>query len=325
MLLSIFKHNNILSVIILALLLLVLWLPALQESNPLPYNNTMPLYEVYVRGVNYIPIFHNIVALILVFAEGFFLNYVLNKLEIMLERTYMPALFYCLIMSCCKELTGFYPLLISNFFILLVLLKIGQSYRVDQAYSSIFNASLLIAIASLFYFPVIFIYPVIWVTLIVIRPFIWREWIISLMGLFLPYLYAFSYYFITDKVNFFLFDKIFFPSSDMAISLKGMPVPFLIVASVLLLLTLLSLGALLKGWPVNTIFSRNFLVVLLWLLGLSLLSFSMAPIYNIRYLMLMTIPLAAFMANFFMVTRMKWLSELLLWLFIGSSILEIYT
>jgi hypothetical protein len=324
MFISIFKNNQPLSIIMLSLVMIVLWIPAFNNSAALPYNNTMPLYEFYVRGVNNLSYFHNIMALILVVSESILLNYILNKFEIMAKKTAMPAIFYCLLMSCCQPLTHFYPLLFSNFFILLALFKIGLSYRVEEAFATIFDASFFIAIASLFYFPSIIIYPLIWVTLIVIRPFIWREWVISIIGLILPYLFVVVYYFWTDKVNFLLYDKIFFPSSDALLTLSNQRQSFLLVSVFLILLLILSVITLLKGWPVNTILSRNFLVVLFWLLGLSLLSYSMAPVFNITYLAIAAIPLAVFIANFFLMTKFKWISELIFLLFLASIIYENY-
>jgi hypothetical protein len=325
MFISIFKNNQVISIVLLSIAMLLIWIPAFKDIAPIPYNNTMPLYEFYVRGANNFPYFHPIMALLLIVSESILLNYILNKFEIMAKKTAMPAIFYCLLMSCCKPLTHFYPLLFSNFFILLTLYKIGLSYRVEEAFSSIFDASFFIATASLFYFPTIIIYPLIWVTLIVIRPFIWREWIISILGLLLPYLFVVVYYFWTDKVNFLLYDKIFFPSSDALLTLNNQRQSFIAVAGMLILLMTLSILTLLRGWPVNTILSRNFLVVLFWLLGLSLLSYSMAPVFKITYLAVAAIPLAVFVANYFLMTKYKWISELIFLLFLIAIIFENYS
>lgn len=324
MFISSFKNNQPLSIILLSIIMIILWIPAFQSAATIPYNNTMPLYEFYVRGANNFPYFHNIMALILVVCESILLNFILNKFDIMAKKTAMPAIFYCLLMSCCKPLTHFYPLLFSNFFILLALLKIGLSYRVDEAFATVFDASFFIAIASLFYFPSIIIYPLIWVTLIVIRPFIWREWIISLIGLVLPYLFVVVYYFWTDKVNFLLYDKIFFPSSDSLLSLGNQRHSFLAVAGLILVLLVLSITTLLRGWPVNTILSRNFLVVLFWLLGLSVLSYTMAPVFNITYLAIAAIPISVFIANYFLMNKRNWIAEIIFMLFLAAIVVENY-
>jgi len=324
MFISIFKNNQALSILILSIIMIVLWIPAFQGTSSIPFNNTMPLYEFYIRSVNNIPYFHNVMALIMVVSEAILLNFILNKFEIMVKKTVLPAIFYCLLMSCCKPLTHFYPLLFSNFFIMLALLKICLSYRVEEAFSTIFDASFFIATASLFYFPSIIIYPLIWVTLIVIRPFIWREWIISLIGLFLPYLFVVVYYFWTDKVNFLLYDKIFFPSSDSLLSLSSQRESFIAVGAILLLFILLSTSTILRGWPVNTILSRNFLVVLFWLFGLSLLSYSMSPVFKINYLAVAAIPLAVFISNYFLMTKRKRIAEIIFILFLVAIIFENY-
>lgn len=324
MFISIFKNNQPLSIILLSIVMIVLWIPSFQITTSIPYNNTMPLYEFYARGANNIPSLHHFMALILIVSEAILLNYILNKFDIMVKKTAMPAIFYCLLMSCCKPLTHFYPLLFSNFFILLALFKIGLSYRVDEAFSTIFDASFFIATASLFYFPSIIIYPLIWVTLIVIRPFIWREWVISVIGLLLPYLFIVVFYFCTDRLNFFLYDKIFFPSSDSLLTLSNQRVSFIVVAVMLLLFLLLSVSTLLKGWPVNTILSRNFLVVLFWLLGLSILSYSMAPVFNITYLAIAAIPLSVFISNYFLMTKRNWIAEIFFILFLVGIVYENY-
>lgn len=324
MFISIFKNNQTLSLVLLSIAMLVIWIPAFQNTATIPYNNTMPLYEFYARGANNLPFIHNYLAFLLIVVESILLNYILNKFEIMAKKTAMPAIFYCLLMSCCKPLTHFYPLLFSNFFILLALFKIGLSYRVEEAFSSIFDASFFIAISSLFYFPSIIIYPLIWVTLIVIRPFVWREWVISMIGLILPYVFVIVYYFWSDKVNFLLYDKIFFPSSDALLTLSNQRPTFVAVASMLLLLMAFSILTLLKGWPVNTILSRNFLVVLFWLLGLSILSYSMAPVFNITYLSIAAIPLSVFVSNYFLMTKFKWISEIIFLLFLSAILFENY-
>jgi hypothetical protein len=325
MFISVFKNNQTLSIALLGLMLLVIWAPSFYHPLHLVYNNTMPLYEFYVRGVNSFPYLHQVFALLLIIGESLLLNYMLNKFEIMAKKTAMPAVLYCLLMSCCKPFIHFYPLLFTNLFILLALLKIGLSYRMDEAFSTIFDASFFIATGSLFYFPAIIIYPLIWVALIVIRPFVWREWVISMIGLMLPYIFTFVFYFCTDKVNFLLFDKIFFPSSDSILSLSTQRVSFMIVSGALLFLSVISILTLTKGWPVNTILSRNFLVVLLWLLGLSFLSFTMAPVFNIIFLAIAAIPLAVFLSNYFLMTKHKRTAEILFLIFLASMIYEHYS
>jgi hypothetical protein len=65
--------------------------------------------------------------------------------------------------------------------------------------------------------------------------------------------------------------------------------------------------------------------VLLWLLGLSVISYSMAPVFNITYLAIAAIPLAVFIANFFLMTRFKRTSEIIFIFFLTALIFENYS
>ncbi|MCC6251244.1 MAG: hypothetical protein IT238_02140 [Bacteroidia bacterium] len=322
MLITIIKNNKIIGWVFTLIILAIVWAPSLGNSTPIPMNNAMPLYELYLTIVNKAPFLHPIVALVLIISQAAILNLILNTFELMVEKTIFPGIIYCLLMSSSKPLLQFYPLLFANFFILLALLRIAQSYRVDVAFSHIFDASFFISIASLFYFPAVVIYPLVWVTLIVIRPFVWREWIISFIGLISPYLFVFTYYFWMNKINFLLYDKIFYPSTDSLFLMEYQQLSFIVVNAVILLLTVISLIQITKGWPVNTIFARNYLVVILWLLVLSVLSYLMAPAYNIKYLVIAAIPLAIFIANFFISSKRKIIADLLFACFTGAVIYE---
>jgi hypothetical protein len=303
----------------------VLWIPAFEHFGKLPINNTMPLYELYIKGANGFPWLHPTIAILLLAGQSILLNFILNKNEILVKKSFLPALFYCLLLSCCKPMLHFYPLLFANLFILLALNKICSSYRADEAFSDMFDAGFFIAIASLFYFPSIIIFPLIWVGMIVIRPFIWREWVISFLGLLLPYLFTFTYYYWYDKLNLLLYDKIFFPSSDALLSFANQRHTFIGVVLFLVLFLFMSGIKLLRGWPVNTILSRNLLVVLLWLFGLGILSYLMAPVFNVAYLAFVAIPFAVFISNYYLTQKRIWIGELVFVGFIVCIILENYS
>jgi hypothetical protein len=51
----------------------------------------------------------------------------------------------------------------------------------------------------------------------------------------------------------------------------------------------------------------------------------MAPVFNITYLAVAAIPLSVFIANYFLMTKFKWISEIIFLLFIVAIILENYS
>src|SRR3546814_3907016 len=63
---------------------------------------------------------------------------------------------------------------------------------------------LAVGAGSLFYYPFLLIFPVTWFSLIIFRPFAWREWISPVIGLTVPYIFAFTWLMYTDNMNSFL-------------------------------------------------------------------------------------------------------------------------
>ena len=162
----------------------------------------------------------------------------------------------------------------------------------------------------------------VWVGLIVIRTFVWREWIISFLGLILPYLFIITYYFWYDKVEMFLIDKIFYPSSDAKYSIESEPLSFIGLCSVLTGLIALSFLKLTRGLPVNTILARNILVVFIWMIALSFLAFLMAPALNLRYLSFMAIPFTIYGSHYFLTAKKNWWSEVLFLTLIAGIVIN---
>ncbi len=311
MIVGFFKRNLTSSILVVPFFAIALWSAGFVHPLSALSKNTMPLFDWLCRFTQNYPFLQTSLALIVLLVEAFLLNFICDKYNILSKKTYFPALVYVLFMSCTKLFLILHPLLLANLFLLLSIERILNSYHKDEAFSNVFDAGFYIGIASLFYFPALVIFPMVWVGLIVIRTFVWREWIISFMGLLLPYLFILTYYFWYDKVEFFLLDKIFYPSSDAKYSIASEPTSFIALASFLGAIIALSFFKLTKGLPVNTILSRNILVVFTWMLALSFLAFLMAPQLTILYFSFMAIPLSIYASHYFLTAKKWWWSELL--------------
>ena len=311
-----FRYNQLAAAALIALLTAAIWMFGFLSPVAVNVKNTMPLYEICCNLLGTNLIVQYIVAILLLLTQSFYFNYIVNKHELLWKASYIPALIYALFMSICKAYLMLHPLLFCNFFILIAVHKMLGTYRKEEAFGNIFDAGLYISIASLFYFPAIVLFPLVWVCLLVIRPFVWREWIISFLGFIVPYLFAFTYYFWLDKVGFFLFDKIFFPVSDSKFSIASEPTSFIILVTTLLFVIAVSFIKLLNGLPVNTAFSGNVFLFFLWMIGLSFVSFFMAPILKFNYLAIAAMPIAVYVANYFLNTQRLRLAEILFWIFL---------
>jgi hypothetical protein len=317
------KNRQPIGLLMAIAILLGAWIWAgLQITIP-PVKYSMPLFELVVSGLKFQPLILMSINVLLILITALTWNNTLNANELLPAKTWYPAFFYMLFMSSSPLQTQINPIIFSNAMLALIVYRIMDNYRKDEAFAAMFDSGFYTGIGMLFYFPVIILFPLIWVALIVMRPFIWREWIIALLGLSIPLLFTFTYYFWYDSLNVLVYDKIFYPTQDFVFLLSEQRTSFLLVGLWWLVCGVLSiLHVMLKGWTVNTIVSRNFLVFNGWFLALSLISFLMVPVTSFQYFSLVALPLSIYLSNYFIQMKRQWIADLLILFIAGAIVYE---
>src|SRR5690606_23754354 len=93
---------------------------------------------------------------------------------------------------------------ICNFFLLYILFRILASIKNPAAVSTMFDLGMVSAVGTIFYFPFSLITLILWIALVIFRPFNWREWISVLIGYLTIFLFLAVYYFWHNKLmNFY--------------------------------------------------------------------------------------------------------------------------
>ncbi|MEA5112326.1 hypothetical protein SDC9_42315 [bioreactor metagenome] len=137
--------------------------------------------------------------LILMNAAGF--NMILNHHDL----TPRQSLFTTLIASVFFLFTGQAVAIIAPLTALLLLLFSLHSamklYAESYPYTLVLNASICVAIASMIYPLAILFAFFIWMAFFTLRVSSWREWVISLTGLTVPYIYLAFWFFWNDRLN----------------------------------------------------------------------------------------------------------------------------
>ncbi len=87
------------------------------------------------------------------------------------------------------------PVIWINFILVFVLNNLMRLPYVTNTIPVIFNASFLIGVASLFYSPLVFLVLLIWISVIVHRIVTWRNFVVSLVGVVLPYFLLLTLFF----------------------------------------------------------------------------------------------------------------------------------
>ncbi|MGQ0828681.1 MAG: DUF6427 family protein [Bacteroidota bacterium] len=312
-----FKSNNASSFIFLPFIALAIWVFGFISPSVIPVRYTMPLYELIASVLIGVPWLSTCIAFLLIIAEAFVLNYIITKNEVIIKQSYLPALLYIVFMSNSSGMLMLHPPLFANLFLLFAINKLLSSYRKDTAFSQVFDAGMLVSIASLFYFPYIVFLPLLGISLILLRPFIWREWVISFIGVLLPYIFIITFYFWNGTLDYFWYDKVFFPILNEETTVKiDQSYYFLLGTGGLILL--FSFGKLFGGLGTRAQKTKNGIVLMIWIFLLSCFSIFIAPEISIKYFAALAIPISVFCAHFFVNVKKEWWAELLFLLLISS-------
>jgi hypothetical protein len=318
MIIGFFKSHQPLALFILPVIAVLFWLPAFFHPVLPDLDHAMPLYGLVSGWLAGSPALSSLISLMLVAGGALLLNYIVNEHEVLSRQSYLVGLLYIVLMSCAGQQLSFHPLLFANIFVMLAVHRLFSTYRRDAAFSEVFDSGFFIALAGLFYFPSVAIFPVIWVGLTVMRPFVWREWLISLFGLLVPFLFAAVFYFWNDRLPELL-DKILYPVknhySQFHITRQSW-----VLLGITGWLFLIAAARLVTGIRVSKLKAKNFLLVLVWLSLFSAGSLLLAPSMSLIYYSFLAIPLAVFFANYFIVVKRGWWGELMFWLLLAAIV-----
>lgn len=183
------KNNLQLSIIILSTLCLTLWINTLVFVSGSSIAENAPEHILYnflfTQHLSFV--FKQIIMLLVVVVGGVLLNFFAIRQEIISKANFLPCFFYILFSFSSNTGQSFDPILIANLFVIPALYFLMESYREEQALSDFFKAGFFMGLASFFYVHYLFLFPLSFIALIILRAFNWREWVILLMGLLAPY------------------------------------------------------------------------------------------------------------------------------------------
>lgn len=141
-------------------------------------------------------IYTSILAGTIVLLTGIVVNNAFNRHEFREKNTYLPSLLFVVLASfneACYHLNG---VVIATFLISLALVQIFKLNQNEDGRKIVFNASLLFGLAACFYPVLFFLFPLMFIVVWVLRPFVFRESALMITGFILPVIYAgvWSYY-----------------------------------------------------------------------------------------------------------------------------------
>lgn len=318
------KSNPALAFILVPLIVIFVWVQAYFNGFEV-VKDGMPLYGVLLFWLS--PenkLAYCILAMLLILFQAFYFNYILNKNEVIPKNTWIFSLFYVVLMSMIPQFLVFHPMMTGITLVVIVIEKIFQLYKSNNALALNFDICLLISIAALFYFPLILVYVLYVVALIILKPFAWRDWVVGLMGLVLPFFFMFTFYFLTDQ----------FQNLSAAFYVKNIsnqinwwrlvPKGFSITVGYVLLLIFLSLFQLTTNFGKSVIRIRNLQQVLLIFIIIGTFLLLLTRDLNLFRFTIFFLPFSFLLTNYFTTVKKTWYAEVLFWLLVANLVYNFY-
>jgi len=262
------------------------------------------------------PLIYPIIALVFIFVQALTFNSFVNTEKLLHRGSYLPAMSYILITSFFPEWWQLSSALLVNTLMIWLIGALCKLYNHPSPKGLIFNAGMVLGIASFFYFPAILFYLLLFYALVSLRPFRVSDWMVATLGVLTPYYFLFTILFLINNWN----PLTYLPS--ISVDLPRFTQNYWSLSAILLLVIpfLIAIVLIQQNLLRMLIQVRKIWGLLLVYLVLSLI----IPFINItpsfQYWMLAALPFAAFHSYTYFYATKKWLSLTLHWISVAFVI-----
>jgi len=318
MFLKFIKKYDLLGLFLIPLAGILLWYRSFQSPPSIEgFANigVMPLYALIMSSMKDMAFWQVISGFILVLANSFLITRICSSFILFKKGSPLPGIIYLLVVSSWKVLQTLHPVHFATLCILITLFYIFDTYQKELEISFTFNASFLLALASMFYLPAAILLPLIWISVFILQKSDnWRLLFVPVFGFIVPWLFLFSFAFMSDTLG-----KLISTLNVIIWAANGgylMDPLFLTMSAFMGFLMLLGTISFLTFYQYFKVSSRKFFVVFYWMLaiiGISALSFSTI---GIEVVALVTIPASFLISIFFLSGTKTFWKETIFFLFL---------
>ena len=258
------------------------------------------------------PIVNIFLAGVIVFIQAILLNQLCSHFNLLGRPTFLPGLMYVVVSGLFTPFLILTSPLICNFLLIAMLYKLLDLYKGNDAQSIAYDLGMIVAVGSLIYLPFIYMFLIIWIALIIFKPFNWREWMAGIMGYATIYFFLAVFYYMTDRLDQFY--TIWLPLTSKfpyRISFNYYNYLILIPVIVILLLCLVKIRQNFFRSYVQIRKSFQLLAIIFIVAGLS---FYVKTEFHLNHFLLCAVPAAIFFSYYFLYANVRWLYESLFFL-----------
>ena len=129
----------------------------------------------------------------------FYLNFLVQKHEITEKQNHFPGVFLALFSAVFLHSSELYPLFVSTVFFLGAIDNFLSIYREESSGPKIFNGSFMLGVAGIISPAYLLFLFIPFISLMIFKPFKFREWIFASLGILTPFVFPTFYFFMLDK------------------------------------------------------------------------------------------------------------------------------
>jgi len=282
-------------------------------------DNLMPLASLLVNSLKDTPLVVGIVSVVFILLTSYGLYFINERYQILRKGSNLPSLFYLLLVSALSSCVGFNPVIFAAFFMLIAFERLLFSYKIHKCVSSLFDIGFAIGVATGFYlYSGVFMGFVI-LSLFVIGRVSLREFLALIMGVLLPVLFIWTYYFYTDQLQL-LISKLNYGLSEGLNFIDFSFYQWIFIGFIAFLYIVGLAGMFLRN-ALNEIFDIKFFTLLFWLTAFGIAVPVIFFPKGIEIIFILNIAVAFFLSRYFVVQRHKWLGDMFLLLLLAAVVL----
>jgi hypothetical protein len=258
--LNLFLHNRASTIIIIPIILLVFWFGSFFQALPESTNPTF-IYSLFHKGLANHPFFNRTFGLLAVLFLSYFISRIYNVNDFFNKENSVPSIALVIMIGAWSGYHFFSPIYISMGLLLLAITYILRIYHQKTVLRELFNASFVIGLAALFYYPLVLFVLSIYGFLIISRSFNLREYVMPLVGLLTPFYFLGVAFFLFDIQPYF-FDYSIYPEIKSLFFDGGLTQRlYLVITIAIFLLSLFFLFNIIGSSKVQVQLSRKFLLI----------------------------------------------------------------
>lgn len=246
-------------------------------------------------------------ATFMVFIQALIFNRVINNHNLMPKPSFLPALMYITGASLFMYFMVLTPVLICNFLLIWLIDKFLKLGKASNSITTVFDIGMIIAIGTLIYFPFVAMLLLIFLSLLLFRPFNWREWVAGLVGFITVFFFLAVWYYWRDNLNAFY--TMWKPlSNKFPLVFKINYNDYLVLIPVFAIIILASIQ-LRENFFRSYIITRKAFQMLFFMFVITALSFYLKADLRVWHFLLCVPAGAVLLAYFFINAKKRWLYE----------------